>query len=149
MVAFLTPVLPCIETLSWLIDHTYAQKCLINDENGGCVEFFLPTEVHKYYRLRDLEGWLNIYFMVKFYEFHDTNRLMASWWKEENKFTNRSNGWYGIVNMRETHIYFMVLIFRLYREKDCATFLEAWMPLTYTVAILGSISTREKSSPSN
>jgi len=47
-------------------------KCLINYENGGCVEFFLPTEVQKYYKLRDLEEQLNMGFVMKFYEFHDT-----------------------------------------------------------------------------
>jgi hypothetical protein len=26
----------------------------------------------------------------EFYEFHDTNRLMASWWKEDKKFTNQA-----------------------------------------------------------
>jgi hypothetical protein len=93
MVACRTPVLPCIETLSWIINHTDAQKCLINDENGRCVRVFLPTEVQKYYKIRDSEERLNTEFVVKFYEFHDTSRLMASWWKEYKKFTNRSNSW--------------------------------------------------------
>jgi hypothetical protein len=72
MVACRTPVFPCMEVLKWLIDHTDAHKFLINDENGGCVRVFLPTEVQKYYKLRDPEEWLNTDFMVKFYEFHDT-----------------------------------------------------------------------------
>ena len=67
------------------------KKFLINDENGICVKVFLPIEVQKYYKLRDPEERLNIDFVVKFYEFHDTNRLMASWWKEDKKFTNRGN----------------------------------------------------------
>jgi hypothetical protein len=138
MVACRTPVFPCIETLGWIIDHTDAQKCLINDENGGCVGVFLPTEVQKYYKIRDPEERLNTDFMVKFYEFHDTSRLMASWWKEDKKFTNRSNDWYGTTNLREPYIYLMALICRLYGEKDCAKFSEAWMPLAYTVAISGS-----------
>jgi hypothetical protein len=33
----------------------------------------------------------------------------------------------------------MALIYQLYGEKDCSRFLEAWMPLAYTVAISGSI----------
>ena len=55
MVSFRTLVFPCIEVLKWLIDHTNVQKFLINDENGGCVRFFLPTEVQKYYKLIYLE----------------------------------------------------------------------------------------------
>jgi hypothetical protein len=39
-------------------------------------------------------------FVVKLYEFHDTSQLMASWWRKDNKFTNRSNGWYGTINLR-------------------------------------------------
>jgi hypothetical protein len=48
MVARRTLVFPCIEVLKWLINHTDTQKCLINDDNGGCVGFFLPVEVQKY-----------------------------------------------------------------------------------------------------
>jgi hypothetical protein len=101
MVSYRTPFFPCMEVLKWLIDHTNMHKCLINDENGKCFEVFLSKEVQKYYKLRDLEEWLNIDFMGNFYEFHDTNRFMASWWKEDKKFTNRSNGWYGTINLRE------------------------------------------------
>jgi hypothetical protein len=73
-------------------------------------QIFLLTEVQKYYKLRDPEERLNTDFVVKFYEFHDTSRLMASWWKEDKKFTNQSNGWYGTVNLREPYIYLMALI---------------------------------------
>jgi hypothetical protein len=119
MVAYKTLVFPCIDVSKWLIDHTYTQKFLINDENGGCVRFFLLTEVQKYYKLRDPKERLNTDFVVKFYEFNDTSRLMASWWKEDKNFTNWSNGWYGMVNLREPYIYLMALICRLYGEKDC------------------------------
>jgi hypothetical protein len=63
---------------------------------------------------------------------------MASWWKEDKNFTNRSNGWCGTVNLREPYIYLMALIYRLYGEKDCSKFFEAWMPLACTVVISGS-----------
>jgi hypothetical protein len=43
MVASQSPVFPCIELLKWIIDHTDAQKCSINDENGECVRVFLPS----------------------------------------------------------------------------------------------------------
>jgi hypothetical protein len=55
MVASKTLVFPCIEVLKCLIDHTKRHKCLINDDNGGCVRVFFPTEVQKYYKLRDPE----------------------------------------------------------------------------------------------
>jgi len=77
-----TPVSPYIEVLKWLIYHTDRHNFLINDENGGCVRVFLPKKVHKYNNIRDLEEWLNTDFMVNFYEFHNTNSLMALWWKE-------------------------------------------------------------------
>jgi hypothetical protein len=64
--------------------------------------------------------------------------LMASWWKEEKKFTNRNNDWYGTINLIESYIYLMALICQLYGEKYCSGFLEAWMPLVYIVAIFGS-----------
>jgi hypothetical protein len=73
MVESRTPIFPCIEFLKWLIDHTDTHKFLINDENGGCVGVFLSVKVQKYYKLRDPEEWLNIDFMVKFYESCDTS----------------------------------------------------------------------------
>jgi hypothetical protein len=73
MVVSITPVFPCVEVLKWLIDHTDTHKCLVNDDNGGCVGFLLPVEVHKYYKLKYPEKRGNIDFMVKFYECHDTS----------------------------------------------------------------------------
>jgi hypothetical protein len=63
---------------------------------------------------------------------------MASWWREDKKYTNQSTDWYQTTNLREPYIYLMALICRLYGEKDCSIFSEAWMPLAYTVAISGS-----------
>ena len=101
MVSSRTLVFPCIELLKWLIDHTDTQRCLINDNNGKCVGVFLPVEVHNYYNLRDPEEWLNNNFVISFYEKHDTSRVMASWWREDKKFTNRNFGWYLTTNLRE------------------------------------------------
>jgi hypothetical protein len=113
-------------------------KCTINNEQGECVGVFLLTKVQKYYKLRDPEERLNTDFVAKFYEVHDTSRLLASWWKEDKKFTSRSTGWYNTVNLREPYMYPMVLICQLYGEKDCSKFSEVRMPSTYTVAISGS-----------
>jgi hypothetical protein len=113
MVANKTPVSPCIEFLKWLIDHIGTQNFLINDDNGGCVRVFLPVEVQKYYKLRDPEERLNTYFVVNLYECHNTSQVMASWWREDNKYTNRSTGWYQTANLREPYIYLMALICRL------------------------------------
>jgi hypothetical protein len=135
MVGSRNPMFPCIEILKCLIDHTDTQKCLINDFNGECVRFFLPVQVQSYYKLRDPEEWLNTYFILNFYECHETGRVMASWWREDKKYTNQTSGWYQTTNLREPYIYLMALICWLYREKDCSRFLEAWMPLTYIVAI--------------
>jgi hypothetical protein len=60
---------------------------------------------------------------------------MASWWREDKKYTNRTSGWYPTTNLRESYIYLMALLCRLHGEKDCSRFSEAWMPLAYTVAI--------------
>jgi hypothetical protein len=98
----------------------------------------LPVEVHKYYKLRDAEDHLNTYFVVKFYERHNTNQVMTSWWREDKKFTNQSTSWYGMTNLRDPYIDLMALICRLYGEKDCSRFSKAWMPLAYIVAISGS-----------
>jgi hypothetical protein len=137
-VACRTPIFPCIETLGWIIDHTDTDKCVINSVEGECIGVFLPVEVKKYYKLRDPEKRLNIDFVVKFYEQHNTNQLLASWWREDKKLLNRTNGWYNTTNLREPYMYLMALIFRLYGEKDCSRFSEAWMPLAYTVAVSGS-----------
>jgi hypothetical protein len=89
--------------------------------------------------------------VVKFYEYHDTSRLLSSSWKEEQKFTNINNGWYNMVNLREPYKYLMALIFLLYGEKDFSKFSEAWIPLAYTMEIsrssfnLGAIISKQLS----
>jgi hypothetical protein len=110
---------------------------LINDDNAECVRVFLALEVQGYYKLRDPEEQLNTDFIINFYEKHNTNRVMASWWREDKKYTNQTFGWYPMTNLRESYIYLMALIYRLYGEKDCSRFSEAWMPLSYTVSIYG------------
>jgi hypothetical protein len=85
-----------------------------------CVRVFLPVEVQNYYKLRELEERLNTDFVVSFYEKHDTNKVMASWWREDKKFTNRTSGWYPTTNLREPYIYLMALLCRLHGEKDCS-----------------------------
>ena len=93
MVASRTLVFPCIETLEWIINHTKVEKCVINDVDDQCVGVFLPMEVSKYYKLREPEVQLNIDFVVKFHEQHNTNQLLVSWWKEDEFFlTKHMNG---------------------------------------------------------
>ena len=94
MVVSRTPVFPCIEILKWIIDHTDAQKCVINDDNGQIDGVFLLVEVQNYYKLRDPDERLNTDFVVKFYQKHNTSKIMVSWWREEKKFTNQNSGWY-------------------------------------------------------
>jgi hypothetical protein len=65
---------------------------------------------------------MNTDFVVRFYEKHDTNKVMASWWREDEKYTNQTSGWYPKTNLRESYIYLMALIFHLYGEKDCSRF---------------------------
>jgi hypothetical protein len=138
MVASRSLVFPCIELLKWLIDHTDAHKCLINDDNDECVGVFLPSEVQNYYKLRDSELKLSTDFVLSFYASHNTSKIMVSWWREDKKFMNRTVGWYPTTNLREPYIYLMALLCRLHGEKDCSQFSEAWMPLAFTVAISGT-----------
>jgi hypothetical protein len=110
-----------------------------NQQSGGrCVSVFLLVEVQKYYKLRDPEERINTYLVVIFHERHDTDRFLASLWREYKKFKNRINEWYSMVNIRESYMYLMTLIFILYGEKDCSKFSEAWIPLAYTIAIFKS-----------
>jgi hypothetical protein len=139
MVASRTPILPCIETLEWIIHHTNVEKCLINNVDEDCVGILLPVEVRKYYKLREPEVRLNTDFVVEFYNHHNTGQLLASWWKEDKKFVNRASRWYNTLNLREPYMLLMALICHLYGERDWSNFSEAWMPLAYTVAVSGSI----------
>jgi hypothetical protein len=125
MVAAKTPIFPCVELLEWIIHHVDAEKFLLNNKDGECIGVFLPTEVRAYYKLKDYEVRLNKDFLVEFYECNNMCQLLASWWREDNKFFNRALGWYNTMNLQEPYIFLMVLICRLYREKDCSRFSEA------------------------
>jgi hypothetical protein len=99
---------------------------------------FLPLEVQSYYKLKDFELKLSINFVLSFYVSHDTSEIMASWWREDKKFTNQTTRWYPTTNLREPYIYLMALLCRLHGEKECSRFSEAWMPLAFIVTILGT-----------
>jgi hypothetical protein len=103
--------------------------------NDQCVRVFLPMEVRKYYELKEPEVRLNTDFMVKFYEKHNTNQLLATWWNEYRKFVNRESKWYNTINLREPYMFLMALIFRLCGERDCSKFSEAWISLEYRISI--------------
>jgi hypothetical protein len=78
MVASMTLVFPCIELLKFLIDHTNAQKCVINDDNGQIARVFLLVEVQNYYKLREPDEHLNTDFVVNFYQKQDNRKIMTS-----------------------------------------------------------------------
>ena len=78
MVANQSLIFPCIELLKWLIDHTNAHKCLINDDNGKCNEGFLSLEVQKYYKINESREKLSIDFVLSFYASHNTIKIIAS-----------------------------------------------------------------------
>jgi hypothetical protein len=138
MVVSRYPVIPCIELLKWIIDHIDAKKCFINDDNNECVGVFLPSEVQSYYKIKDSELKLSTNFFLSFYASHDTNKIMASWCREEKKITNRTVGCYPTTNLREPYIYLISLFCGLHGEKDYSRFSEAWMPLAFIVAIPGT-----------
>jgi len=99
----------------------------------------LFVEVNKYYKLREMKVRINTDFVVTVYEKHYTSKLLASWWKEDRKLIKRTTRWYGTTNMRETYMYLMALIFRLCGGKYFSRVSETWIPLAYTVVILGRI----------
>jgi hypothetical protein len=72
-VASQTPIMTCIETLGWIIYHEDMVKCTIKYEEGKCVGVYLMVNVQNYYKLREQEERINTYFVVKFYELHDTS----------------------------------------------------------------------------
>jgi hypothetical protein len=78
MVASKTPVLPHIETIEWLINHTNFNKWLVIDREGKCIGVFLSMEVNKYYKLSEPKVRLNADFMVNFYELHNTSQILSS-----------------------------------------------------------------------
>jgi hypothetical protein len=65
------------------------------------------------------------------------SRILSSWWKEDKKFINRSTGRYAITGLREPYMYAMILLCRLYGERDYSQFSEAWLPLAYYVVMWG------------
>jgi hypothetical protein len=98
---------------------------------------FPPIDVTRYYKFHDPEELLNKYFVVSFYQKYDVSRILANWWKEDKKLFNRLGGQYPTTGLWESYMYLMILLCRLYGEKDCSQFTEAWIPLAYTIAMQG------------
>jgi hypothetical protein len=123
-IASRAPFMPCVELIEWVISHTDAQNCRIINDKGECIGYFLPRDVNKYYKLLEPEESLNKDFVISFYEKYDTSKILGNWWKEDKNLLNRSIGRYVITGLREPYMYAMVLLCRLYGEKDCSQFLK-------------------------
>jgi hypothetical protein len=75
-VASRAPVLPCVELMEWVINHTRAQECKIVNEKGECIGSFLPQDMAYCYKLPDLDESLTKDFVIDFYEQYDTNKIL-------------------------------------------------------------------------
>jgi hypothetical protein len=75
--------------------------------------------------------------VIAFYERYDTNMILGSWWKEDNKFVNSPWERYAITGLREPYMYAMIMLCKLYGERDYSQFSEAWIPLAYHVVMWG------------
>jgi hypothetical protein len=100
MVVVRAHVFPCIEVLAWIIIHDDNKNCIINDEQRQCVGTFLPLEISNCYKLPEPKVLLNKDYVTTFHHQHDVVKIMASWWKEDNKFFNWfAGGWYTMTSL--------------------------------------------------
>ena len=108
----------------------------MNDQ-GEFIGSFLPQDMSIYYKLLDLDESLTKDFLIAFYEQYDTTKILENWWKEDTKFVKISTSKYAISSLREPYMYAMILMCRLYGERDCSQFEEAFLHLAYYVVMWG------------
>jgi hypothetical protein len=84
-----------------------------------------------------VSNMLNKYCVVVFDQNYNIGRILANRWKEDKKFLNMSTSRYPTTSLWETYMYLMILLCRLYREKDCSRFIKAWILLVYTIVMHG------------
>jgi hypothetical protein len=138
-VAARASVFSCFGAIKWIIDHTILNNCMFVNTMGNSIGSFLAEHFKKYYKFQKPEVKLVTSFVHEFYDKNDVEKIIAIWWKEDRKFVNRASGWYTITNLRELYLYLMVLICKLYGQKDCSRFSNAWLSLAYTMATTGKL----------
>jgi hypothetical protein len=108
--------------MEWVISHTKSQDYKIVNDQGECIGSFLPQDMAIYYKLLDPDESLTKDFVISFYEQYETNKILNNWWKEDIKFVKISTSKYAISSLREPYMYAMILLCRLYGERDCSQF---------------------------
>jgi hypothetical protein len=78
MVAMKKLIYACVDLLEWIIHHSNAEKCLLNNKYGECIGVFLLIEVIAFYKLKDVEVRLNIDFILEFYECRNNGQFLTS-----------------------------------------------------------------------
>lgn len=102
---------PCIEAVKWIINHINPKKHIVENVKGNFVGVFLAKKVEKYYKLLLSKVFLTTTYVKEFHDKDDVGKILASWWKEDNKFIYGTNGWYGITILREPYMYPIMLLF--------------------------------------
>jgi hypothetical protein len=79
-----------LEAIEWIIDHTDLKKSMIMNDASQCMGSFLAVKnLERYYKIPKLEVHLVNLFVDEFYQKHDENKILASWWKEDKRFFHK------------------------------------------------------------
>jgi hypothetical protein len=72
-------VIPCVESIDWIIYHANTNNSIVINEEGRCVDYYLSSKLEKYYKITQPKVFLEKIFMEQFHEQHDINKVLSSW----------------------------------------------------------------------
>jgi hypothetical protein len=134
-------LLPYTDMIRWALDHVDISTRTICSHQRTIVGSFQPKDIQVMYKLSSNPKYVyNAPFVNKFEkdECTDYDRIVhdivKTWWGNENKFKADSHGIYSTTSCDAHIMYVVMMIIRLYANKNSAHFTIDWVPIIHEVA---------------
>nr|ADE77593.1 unknown [Picea sitchensis] len=125
-------VLPCADTIAWIIEHVDLQNRYILNTRGEPIASFQGSDLAKYYHLENGTQKLDDELLNKFP--YKANDLFKIWCKPDVVFKHRQSRNYPTTGLKAPYQYIVAMLCRLYGKKDASKFTFLPMPLIYYCA---------------
>jgi len=110
-------MMPCVEMIKWLIQHTIVNIKQIYNELGKLVSSFLLTDVEACCKFPRVDIYLVDSKVKTFVEEHNFHVLFANWYNHRT-FRTKGDKLYAPMHFKATFLYAIQLVSSMYDERS-------------------------------
>ena len=133
-----TLVLPCLDVIEWItwkIDHE--NKSILNSEKKS-ISSYKASIFNQIYHLKEVDIKATPKWLKKKNESTDFLTIMKGWWSKGQFKAKTTYAEWNTSKFRKSVEIIVILLSRVFKRKDGATFLDKWIPIIYQIITSGS-----------